>query len=725
MTQKGVVNALPKLPGFAFPALSQPATFNMPGNFDVYQGLPLVRSATDDHKSGAVEDVQFSRGAIAHAFPEWSTFDNKVLRFFGYFTETIAESAIERMRVRKVVVLYYLNDNTICVNENALCPNSGMRGGSVMSRHQDESVLLRDLKIGSWLTMRSKSIMLVDVDAFTRDFFAKMGFPQGAAMDYPPDTFEKLQSKKADARPAKDEDHIAMNKVSEMLAAAAMGKPAASTSLSYEERQKAQNFLKHDREVLTFFAVWDKRNFRINYFLADGTMSVTELHAPNTGRDPNRTFIKRGVIPNGEYQLKPIDTVCVPRGGGTHRVTETDLIVGNSITLFGRTFSIYSCDPYTRQYYQETHRLEQGDLPKPWTEGDAPISDKPVRDAPIPPPNGFGSDEDSLGSVKHMVPQPPKKDYAKYIKHANDVLRFSAELANPAPEDEGRDFIVCFYLADDTVSVYEYPGRNSGHVGGKVFARAKVPTVSMEDMNVGRELKLGGHVFRLIGVDDRTEKYVKSGISMGVSESTKAEELLARARSSITQKWSRINEAYRHFNVTKKGMSIADLKSMLRECEVKVDDDDIVAQIMQLCDTDRDGVISLQEFVENVLKLSLTTKPSPDASSSAGRTFSTFHAIEEDKRRREFADAVFKSFITKLEARRAFIVDTFRIVSDRSIDGLIGVDTFRNVITTRLGLEFTQEELDALVYRFYYVAEMPEYLTRRLSLREFRKIVEQ
>lgn len=41
----------------------------------------------------------------------------QVLRFFGYFQEAVTESNIENHRVRRVVVLYYLADDTLQVTE--------------------------------------------------------------------------------------------------------------------------------------------------------------------------------------------------------------------------------------------------------------------------------------------------------------------------------------------------------------------------------------------------------------------------------------------------------------------------------------------------------------------------------------------------------------------------------------------------------------------------------
>jgi len=33
----------------------------------------------------------------------------------------------------------------------------------------------------------------------------------------------------------------------------------------------------------------------------------------------------------------------------------------------------------------------------------------------IPPYNGFGDEEDSLGNVYRLIPLPPKKDYFKWV----------------------------------------------------------------------------------------------------------------------------------------------------------------------------------------------------------------------------------------------------------------------------------------------------------------------
>ena len=75
--------------------------------------------------------------------------------------------------------------------------------------------------------------------------------------------------------------------------------------------------------------------------------------------------------------------------------------------------------------------------------------------APIPPYNGFGDEEDSLGYVYKLLPEKPKKDFFKYVDNDQKILRFTAKLNNKIPEDADRRFLISFFLADDTLSIFE------------------------------------------------------------------------------------------------------------------------------------------------------------------------------------------------------------------------------------------------------------------------------
>ena len=61
---------------------------------------------------------------------------------------------------------------------------------------------------------------------------------------------------------------------------------------------------------------------------------------------------------------------------------------------------------------------------------------------PVPAATGYGTEEDSLGSVYHLVPKVPKKDVSKLTKYADVVLRFEAVFVSPSPVDAVRKFSV-------------------------------------------------------------------------------------------------------------------------------------------------------------------------------------------------------------------------------------------------------------------------------------------
>jgi hypothetical protein len=68
------------------------------------------------------------------------------------------------------------------------------------------------------------------------------------------------------------------------------------------------------------------------------------------------------------------------------------------------------------------------------------------------------------------------RDYGKWAANAGKALRFSARLAGPLLThfDGERAFVVTYFLADDTLSVFEPPRRNSGLSGGAFAERARV-----------------------------------------------------------------------------------------------------------------------------------------------------------------------------------------------------------------------------------------------------------
>ncbi len=94
----------------------------------------------------------------------------------------------------------------------------------------------------------------------------------------------------------------------------------------------------------------------------------------------------------------------------------------------------------------------------------------------------------------HLYPPPHKiRNIAKLLEKDKQVLRFAARIVQSsgrsvAPADAPRRFVISYFLADDTVSVFEPPIRNSGIIGGRFYERSAVKGVTDQQLFVGGHL---------------------------------------------------------------------------------------------------------------------------------------------------------------------------------------------------------------------------------------------
>lgn len=99
------------------------------------------------------------------------------MRFFGYFKESVVESRLENYRIRKLIIMYYLEDHTIMINEPKEV-NSGTPQGVFLKRQmvlkQDGSntpLLPTDFRVGLDVGILGRTIRVYDADQYTREFF--------------------------------------------------------------------------------------------------------------------------------------------------------------------------------------------------------------------------------------------------------------------------------------------------------------------------------------------------------------------------------------------------------------------------------------------------------------------------------------------------------------------------------------------------------------------------
>merc|ERR1719379_576441 len=116
----------------------------------------------------------------------------------AFFKEAVVESNFENHRVRKCVIFYYLEDDTMHITEPREA-NSGIAQGTLVRRHRFPGptgtyIQPQDIRCGQDLTVYGKVIRICDCDAFTRNYCESVGQPQPGAIGHHPDPWTELRS---------------------------------------------------------------------------------------------------------------------------------------------------------------------------------------------------------------------------------------------------------------------------------------------------------------------------------------------------------------------------------------------------------------------------------------------------------------------------------------------------------------------------------------------------
>ena len=121
-------------------------------------------------------------------------------------------------------------------------------------------------------------------------------------------------------------------------------------------------------------------------------------------------------------------------------------------------------DEFTKRHYKKMHGMSDEDftpIDTMLSNVDTAEDGQPRYRVEVPPPTGFGTDEDSLGSFLYLVPRQPKTDQKKLVECDGILLRFSAQLCDTAggrtvaPVDRDRKFIITYFLSDGTLQCFE------------------------------------------------------------------------------------------------------------------------------------------------------------------------------------------------------------------------------------------------------------------------------
>jgi hypothetical protein len=297
-------------------------------------------------------------------------------------------------------------------------------------------------------------------------------------------------------------------------------------------------------------------------------------------------------------------------------------------------------DNFTKEFYRFNYGIKNFD----------PVAVKPpARDVPqmyIPPYNGFGSIEDSLGSCFHLAPEPPRKDFIKMLGNASKNLRFLAQLdENDDGEGAERKFIINFSLATDTFMIYEQPARNSGRKAGKFLERQRIPRpgsdVNHPDFYGPQDLFIGNtvtvfnrrfkivdsdlfvlqylkdHAHRFPGIEKTIESLEQLHASHKLSCSMPAQtfaktccpdadrdcalkQLADQLRRAHFNRFHSIREAFLKLNANRDHYILPDeLKTHINNLNIPVDEATLNA-VFSVLDSNSDGKVSWEEFIDFV-----------------------------------------------------------------------------------------------------------------------------
>ncbi|XP_070771058.1 EF-hand domain-containing family member C2 [Enoplosus armatus] len=464
--------------------------------------------------------------------PSWVAFDKQALCFEAYFQEAVPESRDETYRIRRCKIFFYLEDDTVQVVEPEY-KNSGIPQGTLIRRQRVPLPPPNDAQffnvfhfnVNQQMVLYSRTFTVTSCDSFTRNFLTKLGVHLNGPATVPDDPYATLREQvEKDMKPLRP----------------------------YERHDTLKQFLDHDRKVLRFDCFWDDtesmfgdlRELTLYYFLADDTIEILEIISPNSGRDTVPKFLRRSKLPKralaqtkqpGELTDRTVLNVFASASQGKRYILDSlktgavheefykdrDLTVGGEVNVWGRRVIITGCDDFTKEYYRSKYGIEDF-TPVQYK---APPAPKPLR--PVPPYNGFGSEEDSLSSCQGLLPKPPQKDFHKFMEKDrcgldSNVLNFHAKMVTTDPDDKDRVFIISFYLCDDSISVFERPQKNSGVLGGKFLKRGRVKKPGQElfkselsayftaqDLYVGATLSLNNNYFQLLDADEYTLNYTE------------------------------------------------------------------------------------------------------------------------------------------------------------------------------------------------------------------------
>jgi hypothetical protein len=218
-------------------------------------------------------------------------------------------------------------------------------------------------------------------------------------------------------------------------------------------------WIKYDKQVLKFTAYFNEHvvesnveNFRVRscyiyFYLDDETIQIFEIKTENSGI-PQGTIIKRQRISKPKTSSEE----------SLEFVNYKDLLIGNQINIYGKTFKIIDCDQFTKSFL-----LSKG------------LELKPSE----PMPEYVNSNEDIIRKIDNSENMKNIADYKEFcevklggghpnkllknfLKNDRKVLSFDIIWDDVEHDKEVKPYKMNYYLAESKIEVREIKVNNSG-----------------------------------------------------------------------------------------------------------------------------------------------------------------------------------------------------------------------------------------------------------------------
>lgn len=481
-----------------------------------------TNSFFNPYGSNLREQLSIYNESYPRILPQWIKHDNDVLKFYAYFNEHVVETVGENYRSRKVIIYYYLSDDTIHIDEEKT-ENSGLPQGYFLKRHRvlqpldlvdpkfkhkKKAIHWMEINLAQNLRVYDKVFRIYDCDDFTKKFYKCKGIKLNVPEEYvPPIKIEDITNMQANdgstPESRRDENFQNIAESKEYIEVKLKG--------GHPNRNLKQ-FLANDRKVLNFNILWydekyekEEKPYIMNFYLADNTVEIREIKVNNSGKDPFPYLLRKSKL-----SKKPKFSYCpgmLSKEKESEYYLPKDLVLGNFINIYNRSCLIYDCDDFTKLWYKQNLGIDMEPIR---------MKKNPPQQVihPIPPHIGYGTEEDSLLSVYYLTPMSKIRDMIKMFKQDKHIMRFYSKLISPIHSDPERNFIISVFCRDDTIQVYETSSKNSGRQASKFMERQKCKNpytniyYNPKDFIKGKDVYLNHYTFRLLECDEYTKKYM-------------------------------------------------------------------------------------------------------------------------------------------------------------------------------------------------------------------------